>query len=981
MLRNESASENQLFNYSDFSYNNIKNYGTRSFYVELVTKFLKEYKEKRSYRSKKTKKQIERETLVYTDQFNSECVLKLVQAKNKIATINYQHLLNYIEDYYTRVVALATNQGHDQSSSMIDLNLLSREETETFETYFGLKRLLKYLEGNKPYLFCEIVKESVINVIREHYTDLKLPTFNKIEILKQKYIDREQEDKENNNQDLELEDQDEKDLSAFEEKSEFDDLHISIKNYDSDLEILSINADHVSTLGTVKGQLTSYDNTNRIHVKSSVWRCNSTQCNHLCIVAGSKPPTKCYNCKEKFGFVEEEYLNETTDFIFIKLQQKPESDKTQKGLPEITVKIQGKHLINYFRENMNPSDMISVTGVFELASSDINGSSRSSDFNEKIMMINAISLEFEDVNKSLEFNDRYFEITKKVHPDHIEAHRAKCLRSVVPHIYGQDSIKQGVFLMCLGAEAVKRMDGSRMKGDLVVLIVGDSSMGKSDYAIWVIHVLPRSIRTVGGGSSGTTRVGLTAMVETVNGVRRIIFGVLPLCDKCGCAIIDELDKRTKEDFESLASPLDDNQLVAVHKGGYHYSVHARCPVLLIGNASSSSNKGRGKWDPKKSIYEQTNFAAWLMARTDLTFVVHDTGDPEYHKNMLEHIKKFNILSVHESEYESNQKNKTYSDAMFDKIEQDIINNNFEGIYDTEFIRHEIQFLKQNYKPKLIPNSDAYNLLEKEWLKLKQMIIPEDLGEGKIINNSVMDTRKLNSLMRLACAEARLRRHHVVTVEDAESAIHVMLASIASTLPISQDPGAEKLDANANPIDIMNRFLSENKNKDKMRNAMVSQFIKFRDTIKKTYMVKFKKFNHALMGIGIEKCNGCKGRGELAYTSTNGVDMEYRTCPTCSGDKLKFTKSFTYLDLEHVVNRLKIFPNDECKLYFNAYLEAGILGWKTNSTVKIQYDLEDSLVTDTLIEKLAVNRANDETNIKMKEEFGVIINLDSTPSEK
>ena len=126
---------------------------------------------------------------------------------------------------------------------------------------------------------------------------------------------------------------------------------------------------------------------------------------------------------------------------------------------------------------------------------------------------------------------------------------------------------------------------------------------------------------------------------------------------------------------------------------------------------------------------------------------------------------------------------------------------------------------------------------------------------------------------------------------------------------------------------------------------------------------------------------CKGRGELFYISSNGVDYEYKTCPTCGGDKLKFTKPFTYLDLEHVVtNKQKIFSSKECKLYFNDYLDAGILEWKTSSTVKIQCDLDDNIIADTIIEKLSTKISNDETNIKMQEEFGVIINLDSTPKE-
>lgn len=964
-----------LFNYSDFSSNNIKSFGTREVYVDLATKFLENYKEKRNYRVKNSKKLVEKETTVYTDQKNPECILKLVTQKNKIATINYLHLINFIEEYYVKTVKIAEKQGYDQNSSVIDLNKCDHKEKETFETYFGLKRLLKFLEGNKPYYFCDVFKEAVINVIRNTYKDIKLPQFNRMVLLQQK-----EQENDNSEQEYEQEDQDQKDLLAFENKTEFDDLHISIKNYDSnELDISAINSSNVSTLGNIKGQLTSYDDSNRIDVKTSAWTCQNVKCRYICMVAGSKPPLKCFSCAEKIGFIEEESLSETLDFIYIKLQQKNETDRSQVGFSSLTVKIQGKHLINYFRENMKPTSVMNITGVFELASSGIDGSSRSSNPNEKIVILNAITIEFEDVNKSLEYNDRYFEITKKIDPDYIEEHRAKCLRSVATHIYGYDSIKQGILLMCLGSEPMKRLDGSRVKGDIVTLIAGDSSMGKSEFGVWVCHVLTSSIRTVGGGSSGTSKVGLTAMVETVNGVKRVILGVLALCDRIACAIVDELDKRTKDDFEALASPMDDNQRIELHKGGHHISLPARCPVLLIGNANSSKNGG--KWDPTKSIGEQTNYAAWLLSRVDLTFIVYDNGDPEYHKAMLEHVKKSDITSVHEYEYESNQKSKNYNENMFEKLEQDIVNNNFEGVYDIEFMRHEIQFLKQNYKPKLIPNSDAYNLLEEEYFKLKQMVVPEDIGDGKVVNNSIMDPRKLNALKRLACAEARLRRHHVVTREDAESAKHVMMASVASLLPIKVAPGAEKLDANTNPIELMNKYLADNKNKDKMRTAMVESFIKYRDSIFKTYRAKFKKFNHALMGLGLEKCQNCKGRGEFTEMSSNGVDFDVKPCINCKGKK-GFPKSFTFLDLEHVVvNRNKIFSLNECKQYFNAYLEAKVLDWKTNSTVRLQYDLDDSVLADTLIEKLATSRANDETNGRMKDEFGVTFNLDNTPVEK
>ena len=78
-----------------------------------------------------------------------------------------------------------------------------------------------------------------------------------------------------------------------------------------------------------------------------------------------------------------------------------------------------------------------------------------------------------------------------------------------------------------------------------MLVVGDSSEGKSDFGRFVSRVAPRSVLAVGEDSSA---VGLTAGVNIdKDGVKRITPGVCGLADN-GVAIIDELEKREAKDF-------------------------------------------------------------------------------------------------------------------------------------------------------------------------------------------------------------------------------------------------------------------------------------------------------------------------------------------------------------------------------------------------------------------------------------------------
>lgn len=426
------------------------------------------------------------------------------------------------------------------------------------------------------------------------------------------------------------------------------------------------------------------------------------------------PPTNfIYPLKDQNGHqLNSEFgLSEYVDFQTIKIQEMPENSPPGQ-LPRSTECILTEDLVDLTK----PGDRIKVYGIYK---SFCYGNTQFPSQFRTVLIANNIQY-----LKALE-NIQIEELSKKVDTFKLLATSSLKFKAVAPTIYGNDEIKKALALLMVGGNEVIMKNGSKIRGDINILLVGDPSTAKSQLLRYSLNFMPLSIATTGRGSSG---VGLTAAVvlDKETGDKRLEAGAMVLADR-GLVCIDEFDKMNPLDRIAIHEVME-QQTVTIAKAGIHTTLNARCSVL------AAANPILGSYNDKMTIQENIKLPESLLTRFDLIFITLDNYDGERDSMISKH-----VLNMHISE---------------DKEEGEISQPLFK-----EFIMYA-----KSLRPKL--SREAANLIAKEYSQIR-----ESKDKKQLMSN--ITPRMLETLIRLSTAFAKLRLSEDVEIEDAREAIELL----------------------------------------------------------------------------------------------------------------------------------------------------------------------------------------------------------------
>lgn len=521
-----------------------------------------------------------------------------------------------------------------------------------------------------------------------------------------------------------------------------DDINIRFRSLPRKIDVRDIRSHHINTFISVEGILrkTTEVRPRLIHAVFRCLQCGTMSAPYKQDYSRFQEPYRpCAQCERTTKMELVPALSTFVDAQKLRIQESPEGlrggEQPQTLDVDVTDDLSG---------SVSPGDRVVINGILRSVQR-MNHGQKSTLFDIYIEA-NSIEIgekEFEEVAISEKEEEIILELSKD--PEIYD----KISQSIAPSIYGMQDVKTAISLVLFGGIAKLMPDGSRLRGDIHMLLVGDPGIAKSQVLRYVIKLSPRGIYTSGKSS---TSAGLTATAvkdEFGDGRWTLEAGALVLADM-GIAAVDEMDKMAKEDRSALHEAME-QQTVSIAKAGITATLKTRCALL------GAANPKMGRFDEYAPIAEQINMPPSLLSRFDLIFIMEDKPEEKLDRAIGEHILKAHSvgeLIEHNSKFPMEGIDEEYIKRQLAPVTPEI---------DPELFRKYIAYSKRTCFP--ILSDDAREHIMSYYLNLRRMA--DDNSKPVPVT-----ARQLEGLVRLAEASARIRLSDEIDFSDADRVIAI-----------------------------------------------------------------------------------------------------------------------------------------------------------------------------------------------------------------
>ena len=465
-------------------------------------------------------------------------------------------------------------------------------------------------------------------------------------------------------------------------------------------------------------------------------------------------PSLCPECNGRnFRLLKNDSIKTNERYLLI---TEPQEDLNLEDRPrQLLSKLVGN---DNFVSGVNAGTRVKLTGVLDYM--------EDKDKNRFVYMVNNLDkLEDKTITLTPEEKKYFLKLSKR--DDILDI----LVNSFAPELILPRELKESILLYLVKS-------GEDKKGlDMIhILIISDPATAKTSLKEKVKELTEKGVLASGTGSSG---VGISGAVvkDPITNNWVLTAGAIPLANNGHC-IIDEIDKMTRED-STHSNNFMESGYEDFNKAGVNGRLIGKTSILALGNPKF------GRYDRYKSLQDQVDIDPTFQSRFDLIFLIEDKPDSDKDSKIID-----SILTGYSLEDVKEVKD-TGEDLP---------------ILSTEELKKYLAFARNEFKPKLAPEEEAYNFIKQYGVKART--ITED-GE------TPYHFRFIRSIPKLAGGYAKLHLRPNISKLDVQKAINLKEYSInlIGLDPITNTVDTDRVTGNLNQDDKRQREIIKHLIKD------------------------------------------------------------------------------------------------------------------------------------------------------------------------